>query len=107
MGRRIDIEADNFPELVGEFEHVGALERAQLGCSTCPFQIRSTKEGPIPPPWPSLTWSNGSARAGAPYVHYINHRRAIVEIGSEARSRPIKVSSKCSPNSSIRHLLLR
>jgi len=38
VGRRVDIEADNFPTLVCEFQLVGALERAHpMGLQHVPF----------------------------------------------------------------------
>jgi len=46
VSRRIDIEADHFPELVGEFELVGALERAHpMGLQHVRLPGRSTQEG--------------------------------------------------------------
>lgn len=48
MSRRIDIEADHFHELVGEFELVGALERAHpMGLQHVPLPGAAPRRGSL------------------------------------------------------------
>ncbi len=49
MGRRIDIEANDLLEFVGNLGSLAILNaRTRCGWSLCPFHIRRTEDGLIP-----------------------------------------------------------